>query len=290
MKILLPLELGFCLGVKRAVERAKESLKKDKKVFSLGWLIHNPQVIEELEKKGVKTVNSLSQIKEGTLIIRSHGAPLSLIKEAKKRGLKIVDATCPYVRKVQNLAKKLKKDSYQVVIIGSPEHPEVKGVLSGLGKEGKTVASPEEAKKIGEVKKLGVVVQTTENLDNFLKCVKNLLAKAEEVRIFNTICKVIQERQEATLRIAREAELMVVVGGKNSSNTRKLFELCQKEGKKTYFIEEAQELKKKKLEGFKKIGITGGTSTPLSEIEKVVKILEGREFKWTLQDQKRKNF
>jgi len=290
MKILLPPELGFCFGVKRAVEMAEESLKKDKKVFSLGWLIHNPRVIEELEKKGVKTVNSLSRIKEGTLIIRSHGAPLSLIEEAKKRGLKIVDATCPYVRKVQNLAKKLEKDSYQVVIIGSPEHPEVKGVLSGLRKKGKVVTSPEEAKKIGKVKKLGVVVQTTENLDNFLKCVKNLLAKAEEVRIFNTICKVIQERQKATLRVAREAELMVVVGGKNSSNTRKLFELCQKEGKKTYFIEEAQELKKKKLKGFKKIGITGGTSTPLSEIEKVVKILEGREFKCMLQGQKRKNF
>jgi len=149
MKILLPPELGFCFGVKRAVEMAEESLKKDKKVFSLGWLIHNPRVVEELEKKGVKTVNSLSRIKEGTLIIRSHGAPLSLIEEAKKRGLKIVDATCPYVRKVQNLAKKLEKDSYQVVIIGSPEHPEVKGVLSGLRKEGKVVASPEEAKKIG---------------------------------------------------------------------------------------------------------------------------------------------
>jgi len=270
MQVLLPQKIGFCFGVKRALKLALNEVKKNKETYTLGDLIHNPQVIEELKRKGIKSIENLSQIKKGTLIIRSHGADPSLIEEAKKRKLRVVNATCPYVLKVQDIANYLSQKSYTIVIVGTDTHPEVKGVMASVKKgEIYVVKNCREAEKIPFIKKMGIVAQTTENLDNFSNIVKNLIKKGEECRVFNTICRVIRERQEETYKLARKVEGVIIVGGHNSSNTYQLVKLCRSLGVKNCFIEREEDLEIEKWKGIKKIGLTGGTSTPKKIIEKI---------------------
>lgn len=276
MEIFFSQEIGLCFGVERALRLTTEELNRGEKVYLWGDLVHNPQIMEDLKKRGAKVVSDLSEIKNGTLVTRSHGVDPRLIEEAKLRGLKIVDTTCPYVQRVQRVAKQLSQNSYGVVIIGLESHPEVRGVISRTGKKGVSifvVKDPREVEKIPFMRKMGVVVQTTETLDNFKNIVKNLVGKTEECRVFNTICKVIKERQKATESLAKKVEAMIVVGGYNSSNTTKLVKLCQSLKVKTYFIEREEEVEVQKWKGFKRIGITGGTSTPFEVIERVKKKL-----------------
>jgi len=270
MQVILPQKIGFCFGVKRALKLALNEIKKGEKTYTLGDLIHNPQVVEDLRRKGIESIESLSQIRKGTLIIRSHGADPSLIEEAKKRKLRVLDGTCPYVLEVQNIAKSLSQKSYTIVIIGKDTHPEVRGVVASVKKgEIYVVENCQEVEKIPFSKKMGIVVQTTESLDNFGNIVKNLIKKGKECRVFNTICKIIRGRQKETYKLAREVEAVIVVGGYNSSNTYQLVKLCRSLGVKTYFIEREEDLETEKWKGIKKIGITGGTSTPKETIEKI---------------------
>ena len=270
MQVFLPPEIGFCFGVKRALRLVTNELKKEGKIYSLGGLIHNPQVIEDLKRKGVVFVSDLSQVKGGTVIIRSHGADPSLIRRAKGKGLKVIDATCPYVAKVQKIAKFLSQNSYRIVIVGLSTHPEIKGVMASVG-ERKTfvVKDSQEIKKIPFTGKIGVVVQTTESLDNFSDIVKNLVKRGKECRVFNTICKVIRRRQEETKKLAKKVEVLIVVGGHNSSNTSQLAKLSQSMGVKTYFVEKEEDLDSVEWQGIKRVGITGGTSTPEELIVKI---------------------
>ena len=270
MEILLPEKIGFCFGVKRALKLALNEVEKGKKTYTLGNLIHNPQVVEDLRRRGIKSIERLSQIKEGTLIIRSHGVGPSLIEEAKKRKLRVLNATCPYVLEVQNIVKSLSQESYTIVIIGRDTHPEVQSVMASI-KEGKVfvVKNCQEAEKIPFIKKMGIVAQTTESLDNFSNIVKNLIEKGKECRAFNTICRIIRERQEETCKLAKEAEAVIVVGGYNSSNTRQLVKLCHSLGVRTCFIEREDDLDIEEWKGVKKIALTGGTSTPKETIEKI---------------------
>jgi len=269
MQIFFPSEIGLCFGVRRALQLTNKELNRGEKVYLWGDLVHNPQIMKGLKEKGAKVISDLSVVKEGTLVTRSHGVDPHLIKEAKLRGLKVIDTTCPYVQKVHEVAKKLSEDSYKVVIIGLKSHPEVKGVIAGIEK-GKVfvVKNPQEAEKIPPMRKMGVIVQTTETLDNFKNIVKNLVEKTEECKVFNTICKVIRERQKATELLAKRVEAMIVVGGYNSSNTQKLAKLCQSLKVETYFIEKNEDLKMEEWKNFEKIGITGGTSTPFEVIER----------------------
>lgn len=243
MQVLLPQKIGFCFGVKRALKLALNEVKKGEETYTLGDLIHNPQVIEKLRRKGIESVESLSQIKKGTLIIRSHGADPSLIEEAKKRKLRVVNATCPYVLKVQDIANYLSQKSYTIFIVGTDTHPEVRGVMASV-KKGKiyVVKNSQEVEKIPFIKKMGIVAQTTENLDNFSNIVKNLIKKGEECRVFNTICKVIRERQEETYKLAKKVEGVIIVGGYNSSNTYQLVKLCHSLGVRNCFIEREEDL------------------------------------------------
>ena len=268
--MFLPPEIGFCFGVKRALRLVTSELKKTRKIYSLGHLIHNPQVIEDLKRKGVVFVSNLSQVKRGTVIIRSHGVDPSLIRQAKERGLKVIDATCPYVVKVQKIAEFLSQKSYRIVIVGLSTHPEIKGVMATVG-ERKTyvVKDPQQIKEIPFTGKIGVVAQTTESLDNFSDIVKNLVKRGKECRVFNTICKVIRRRQEETKKLAKKVEAVVVVGGHNSSNTSQLARLSQSMGVKTYFVEKEEDLDSLDWQGIKKVGITGGTSTPEELIVKI---------------------
>lgn len=270
MEILLPEKIGFCFGVKRALKLALNEVEKGKKTYTLGDLIHNPQVVEDLRRRGIESIERLSQIKEGTLIIRSHGVGPSLIEEAKKRKLRVLNATCPYVLEVQNIVKSLSQESYTIVIIGRDTHPEVQGVMASI-KGGKVfvVKNCRETEKIPFIKKMGIVAQTTESLDNFSNIVKNLIEKGKECRAFNTICRIIRERQEETCKLAKEAEAVIVVGGYNSSNTHQLVKLCRSLGVRTCFMEREDYLDIEEWKGVKKIALTGGTSTPKETIEKI---------------------
>lgn len=270
MQVFLPQEIGFCFGVKRALKLVLNETKRSEKTYTLGDLIHNSQVVESLKRKGVESIENLSQIKEGTLIIRSHGVDPSLIEEAKKRKLRVLNATCPYVLEVQNIVKSLSQKSYAIVIVGSNTHPEVKGIMASI-KRGKVyvVKNEREVEKIPFVTKMGIVAQTTESLDNFSNIVKNLIRRGKECRAFNTICRIIRERQEEILKLARKTQAVIVVGGYNSSNTRQLVKLCRSSGAKTYFIEKEEDLDIEKLRGTKTIALTGGTSTPKETIEEI---------------------
>ncbi len=260
MGVILAKYLGFCYGVKRAIRIAREHA--DGKSCTLGPIIHNPQMVERLKSEGVDAVENLADMKEGTIIIRSHGVGPQVYEEAKSRNLKIVDATCPHVKKAQLSAKKLVEESYQVVIIGEKNHPEVKSIFEWSNNKAVIIETEEEAKQFSSCQKLGIVSQTTVSGEHFKKIVEWLIQqKAPDVKILRTICTATDQRQAAAIELARDVDLMLVIGGKNSANTTRLAQLCSEECK-TYHIETAEELSPEWLNKIEKIGITAGASTP----------------------------
>jgi len=276
MKVYIPEEVGFCFGVKEAIKKVERELKKGGEVFCLGDLVHNPLVMNELCEKGLKVVSSLSEVKKcGTLITRAHGVEQSILEKGKEKGLKIVETTCPYVLRAHKIIRKLICESYHVVIVGSAEHPEIKAILSDIPFcKVSVINSSERIREVSEEKKIGIVAQTTESLDNFENIVKNLIEKrlksGFEIRVFNTVCSVVIKRQKEAKELAEKVDAVIVVGGNKSSNTRKLVEICKKEGKKVYFIEREEELEFEKIKKLSSVGIIGGTSTP----EKIIRNLE----------------
>ena len=256
-KVELAKYSGFCFGVRRAVKLAETAAKGKKSIYSLGPLIHNRQEVERLEKKGIHVISNLSKIKSGTVIIRSHGIHPEILKEAKKKKLSIIDATCPLVKKVHELTSSLQKEGYEVIVIGEKNHPEVLA-LSQI----KVVERAQDVEKMRKREKVGVVSQTTQTIENFCETVGTLAKKTSELKVFNTICGATVKRQKSAHNLASRVNLMLVVGGYDSANTRRLVEICKKAGTKTHHIETADEIKQSWLKGKKKIGITAGASTP----------------------------
>jgi len=274
MEIIKVKNAGFCFGVKRAIDIALETVKKEKNhVYTLGPLIHNPQVCEKLKKQGIIETKNLKEIKSGVVILRSHGVPPKLYQEISQAGFKIVDAICPKVKKVQHLAHKLKEEGYEVIVVGERNHPEVKSIIGTVEGDTMVVEGPQEAKKIKPKRKIGVIAQTTQTIDNFKKVIEILLDKTKELKINNTICKAVENIQRNSLTVAKQVDLMLVIGGRNSANTTRLFQICQDKTKHTYHLETAEEIDLNWLKGIKKIGITGGTSTAPWIIEQVVERL-----------------
>jgi len=275
MRIYLPRKMGFCFGVKKAIARVEDELKRgNDKIYCLGDLIHNPKVMEDLKRKGLKVIQDINQVKEGTVFTRAHGVDYKIVEEGKKKGLKIVETTCPYVLKVQKIARALAKKSYQIIMVGSVDHPEVKAVISNTPTDKLyVVKDPEQVMNIPLGEKVGVIAQTTESLDNFENIVKNLIKYGFEIRIFNTLCEVVRERQKETLNLAKKVEAMLVVGGHNSSNTGQLVRLCRSIGVRTYFVEGEEDINYKEIEKMEKIGITGGTSTPEKMIRNIKEVI-----------------
>jgi 4-hydroxy-3-methylbut-2-enyl diphosphate reductase len=259
---------GFCFGVKRAVDSAS---KMGGEVKTLGPLIHNPQVIAELEKNNIKAVNSVEDIKEGPLVIRAHGVSDSVLEKAKAKGLKVIDLTCPFVKKVQDYAKELHKGGYKVIVVGEKNHPEVAGIIGNI--EGHVINGPEDARKLSNYKKIGVVAQTTQSNENFNKTVEELKKHADEIKVHNTICFETNLRQKHAVELAKEVDLMIVVGGYNSANTQRLAKLCS-EIVNTKHIETADDLDKTILDDVNAVGITAGASTPDKIIEDVIEIIK----------------
>lgn len=276
MEITLIAHSGFCSGVKRAIELASQAAKEKGKVYSLGPIIHNSQVIEVLHKEGVEVIHSLDQISEGTIIIRSHGVPPSVIRSCAKKRLNVVDATCPIVKRAQNIAQLLHSDGYIVIIVGDRNHYEVKSLLGFAGKGARVVKNSQGLRKIKE-KKLGILSQTTQSVDNFCKVVGKAAAMAKEVRAFNTICEAMQSRQEETAALSLKVDLMFIVGGLESANTRRLSQISQEAPCQTYQIEEAAEIERNWLNGKERIGVSAGASTPDWIIEEVLDKLKRME-------------
>lgn len=268
-------EAGLCFGVKRATQLAFAAAAEHKgRVFTLGPLIHNPQVVAELAEVGVEVVSDLNQVEQGTLIVRSHGLHPNVLKQAESKGLDIVDATCPFVKKVQRYAVALRQDGYQVIIIGDNDHPEVQGIKGCSGNEIVVLGDIAEIDDFDLRKRLGVVAQTTQSAKNFNEIVSELIKRANEVKIYNTICKATSVRQKATLELAQRVDLMIIVGGRNSANTNRLVQLCRQIDTETHLVEVAEEINPQWLKQKKEIGVSAGASTPHWIIKKAVERLK----------------
>ena len=265
---------GFCFGVKRAVDMVYDEAKKGERVYTLGPIIHNQQVVEDLEKKGVKVIDSVNDINneyDATVIIRSHGVPEKVIKALREKNVNIVDATCPFVLKIHKIVKEASQNGKTIIIIGSDNHPEVEGIKGWCVNEPVVLESVEEAENytVDGAKKLCVVSQTTFNYKKFKDIVDILSKKSYDIDVMNTICNATEERQTEAGTIARQSDAMLVIGGKHSSNTQKLYEICRKECENTYFIQTLDDLDLKQLQSFRSVGITAGASTPNNIIKEV---------------------
>lgn len=279
MEVVLANHAGFCFGVKRAVKLADDTVDGHREpVHSLGPLIHNPQVVEQFSKKGVHQIKSLSEAENGVVIFRSHGVSSPQVFEAAQaRGLKIVDATCPFVTNAQRDAKQLVEEGYQVVMVGDRNHPETKSVIGHAGGEILVTESFDEIKKYLNKfpkKRLGILSQTTQTYRKFSEIVVRCLEICDEVKIFNTICYATEDRQTEAETLAGQVEAMIIVGGKNSANTTHLAEICRRSKLPVYHIETVHEIEQDWFPGLKKVGVTAGASTPDWIINDVVQHLE----------------
>ncbi len=270
MKVIVAKTAGFCFGVKRAVDMAFEMAKKKQKgVYTLGPIIHNPQVIKKLSDKGIAPMEDISKLGIKTIIIRTHGIPLHLMNKISAAGYTIVDATCPFVKKAQHYAKLLNEEGYQVIILGDMKHPEVQGLMSYAGEDALVVDGKKSLPRIK--RNVGIVVQTTQPIEALKKLFGKVIGQAKEVKVYNTICSSTALRLKETEEMSKRVDAMIVVGGKNSANTTQLAMLCQSLSVPTYHIETASELSPKWMQGIRKVGITAGASTPDWIIKDVIK-------------------
>ncbi|MBP1700407.1 MAG: ispH [Deltaproteobacteria bacterium] len=278
MKLIIAKSAGFCFGVKRAMEIAMEAAKMHPKdLYTLGPLIHNPQAVEFLEGLGVKVRERIEEIPRGTVIFRSHGVSLKDLMKARKKRLRIIDATCPIVKKAQVFAKHLHRHGYTLLIVGDAHHPEVEAIRSYIPERVDVVENVEAVQGLGPWDKLGVIAQTTQSFSLFKEVVAVCVERAKELRAFNTICRATTIRQMEAIEIAKKVDCMIVIGGYNSGNTQRLAAICQDIQPHTYHIETSQELHPKQLTRREKIGLTAGASTPswiIKEIEQKVRYLK----------------
>lgn len=275
MKVLLAKSAGFCFGVKRAVEQVYEQIASaDQPVYTYGPIIHNGEVVKDLEQKGVTVLNTeeeLQNLQEGIVIIRSHGVGRHIYELLAKNHITVVDATCPFVKKIHQIVQKQQAEGRRVVIIGNANHPEVEGIR-GWGDENTfVIETPEQIENLPLIpeEKLCIVSQTTFNYKKFQDLVEKFEKKGYDILVLNTICNATQERQVEAGRIASEVEAMIVIGDKNSSNSQKLYEICQKQCKNTYFIQTLGDLNPECVNSVRSVGITAGASTPNQIIEEV---------------------
>ncbi len=277
-EVKLAVSAGFCFGVERAVKMAVSALDEfGGPVYTLGPIIHNPQEVLRLQDMGIKMAHTLEEIPEGTVVIRSHGAPRGVIEEAEKRGLKVVDATCPLVQRLTERVRELANEGYQVVVVGESDHPEVMAVLSYAPDSCFVVRGPECVESGDLKKRVGLVAQTTQSLENLRAVASLCICHCREVRTYNTICHATHKRSAEALDLAGQVEVMVVVGGKNSANTTRLAKAVIQGGTRTYHIESAAELSGLEIPMGVPVGVTAGASTPGWVIDEVVSALKGMD-------------
>lgn len=274
-RIEIAARAGVCYGVERALGMAHEAARcAPTPVRTLGPLIHNPLVVSELSQAGVDMADADDDIQDGTVIIRAHGVVPAVIDRARAVGINVLDATCPYVKRVHSAAQKLVREGYQLIVVGESGHPEVEGIVGHADGQAYVVSTVDDLDGIDLARRVGVVVQTTQTIGTLQDIVSALIARAEEVRVVNTICSATQERQKAARELAERADVMVVIGGKNSGNTRRLAQICAESCERTHHIEDSSELDEAWFHTAGLIGITAGASTPASHIDKTVRAIE----------------
>ena len=275
MEVIVAKTAGFCFGVKRAVEQVYEQIEKaERPVYTFGPIIHNEQVVEDLAQKGVRVIDTeeeLETVRDAIVIIRSHGVGKHIYDLLERNGVTVVDATCPFVKKIHRIVQEQQAAGRRVIIVGNPDHPEVQGIR-GWGDEGTLVvenADQIENLPVSTKDKLCVVAQTTFNYNKFQDLVEKFEKKGYDILVLNTICNATQERQVEARQIASQVDVMIVIGGRNSSNTQKLYEICRRECKETYYIQTLKDFKPEKAGSVRSVGITAGASTPNQIIEEV---------------------
>ena len=274
MKIIIAKNIGFCSGVRRAILITEKSLKADSKPIQfLGSLVHNEKVIEKFIKKGVKFIKDVKEAKGGTIVIQTHGVPPNL---NKKIGQQIVirDATCPLVKKVQLIANSLYRKGHKVIIVGDKDHAETKGIKGWSESQALIIENENQARKLARYKKIGVVAQTTQNLDNINRVLKILKNKVEKIKYFNTLCPEVQARQKELNSILKKVNSILVIGSRSSANTKRLVEITKKSKKPVWWVNSSEELKRKKLNNVSPLGVVSGTSTPDWIIREVINKLK----------------
>ncbi len=271
MEIILAKSAGFCFGVKRATQMAFEASEEHDHLCSLGPIIHSPQVVKKLAEHGVEVVQAVDDIPPGAVIIRSHGISADEMRQILERDLVVVDATCPFVKKAQEDAALLSYDGYTVIIVGEVEHPEVQGILS-YADQGQVhvVADADGVAGLSKLGRVGIVAQTTQSLQNLQEVSQACLAKCQELRVFNTICDATSVRQNESREIARQVDLMLVIGGYNSANTTRLASICADILPHTKHIETAEEIEPAWFANVSRVGVTAGASTPRWLIDEVL--------------------
>ena len=274
MKVTLAKSAGFCFGVKRAVEMVYKEAETGKKVYTLGPIIHNEQVVQDLEQKGVRVIDTpeeLSKAEDATVIIRSHGISADVYHQLEDKKVRIVDATCPFVSKIHRIVEKKYQEGSCIVIVGNANHPEVEGINGWCNGAATVIGSVSEAENYSQepARKLCVVAQTTFNYKKFKDIVDIFSKKSYDIDVMNTICNATEERQTEAAAIAGDSDAMIVIGGKHSSNTQKLYEICKNVCPDTHCIQTLDDLDLKQFQSFRSVGITAGASTPNTIIKEV---------------------
>ena len=280
MKVTVSKNSGYCSGVKRAIQMLDNSVLnyiEGNPVFTMGEIIHNPKVIEYYKNKGVLAIDDIEKLnRNDNLVIRSHGVSPQIIEKLNIKGINIINATCPFVLKVQKLAGSLSRKGYFLILIGNENHPEVKGIEGNIPNQNyKIINSVEEAEKINSQKKIAVISQTTQTIENFILISKKIIEKIKsEVLILNTTCKATELRQKEADLLSKKVDIMIVIGGKNSANTNHIADISRNILADTYHIENAEELKIEWFKGKKSAGICSGASTPIEDVESIKSFIE----------------
>jgi 4-hydroxy-3-methylbut-2-enyl diphosphate reductase len=276
MKINLARSAGFCFGVQRALDIAFKTAGSGAKVYMLGNIVHNEDVIKEVQKAGIKKISKLSAGKNRVLLIRAHGASIETFEKAHLLGYKIVDATCPMVKEIHKIAKNAEEKGYKIIIIGDKKHDEVHGIIGQLKNPAVIIDSPEHIpfEKIKTAKKAAVLSQSTQNLEKVLKIVKILKAHIKELKFFNTICRPTRLKQEEIKTLPLENDSIIIIGSKTSANTRRLFEIAKALNPRTYWVQSKKELSPRWFKDAKTVGITAGASTPQWITQEVIEYIE----------------
>ena len=274
MEVVLAKSSGFCFGVKRAVDRVYEQLAENRKIYTYGPIVHNDDVVADLEEKGVKVLNTkeeLTELTEGSVVIRAHGVPKEIYEIMEQKNIECINATCPFVKRIHKIVEKESTEGRRIIVIGNAKHPEVEGIRGWCKTPAIVIESREEALEFeGSMDdKYCVVSQTTFNYKKFQELVEIFQKKGYDIIVANTICSATEERQKEASELAAKADVMIVIGGTHSSNTRKLYELCKRECENTYYIQTLADLQLELPNSVELVGITAGASTPNKIIEEV---------------------
>ena len=277
MNVELAKTAGFCFGVKRAVDTVYQQIEqyRGEKIFTYGPIIHNEEVIKDLRSHGVEVLNDEEELKTAdadVVVIRSHGVAKYIYDIMEERGITCVDATCPFVKKIHKIVAEKSAEGSYIVIVGNGEHPEVQGIRGWAGEQVTVVQTPEDAERFelpDKDQKVCIVAQTTFNYNKFKELVEIISKKRYDIVVLNTICNATEERQQEARKIAADVDAMIVIGGRHSSNTQKLFEICKEECKNTYYIQTLEDLDVHSMQSMSCVGITAGASTPNKIIEEV---------------------